>query len=664
MIDATSQADKLTGYRNAYFTAKGIAESDWHPAWLQYHEYATRRPNGRPILPTTDESTSVPGAGTGNRLDPDRQIAVNHIQSVERTIVASTLNRNPSFTLEPMFPGFEAQPKARLGACALNFVWRKEKFNDPIREAYLDSLDYGRGWIKVGWQSSMTRPIAGDTPSGQLADALKAVNDLSRRGARLGHASFTPEEVQRHLTEFGGKLLVEDKPTVRRISPFDMFWDPMATDPMDARWIANRWRCPLAWAQQNSDWQPKARNVLALTDLEASSDPEMNVATAGGTNEYEGKDTVWIVDFFDLGEGTWCQFTENGTDYLRKPSDIPFTFGQPFYWIENIDDTASQHPISEVEVLWPFQRDLTEITMELGLDRIQSRPKIAVRREDAEQLRPLLESRDQGMVVEVDIMPGEGQGLDQVIKHWKPDSNAQILMAQLNKTAQDITMASGVSDYLRAGGGLGETATEVNAKQTAAANFMGEKSGRLRDFIQGTAQRVFMMMQTWSRLPYYVSTKGADPADGNVKDVTVQFGRAHMQGAYEVIVGADSMETKTPQAKAARAQAIASTAIPFMQAGVVDPAKLFSYVMKEGFDVTDPTLLLTQQAYQPPQQQPPPGTDQTQAPPGAVGPMAGVGPAGPSLGGISMTPGTSAGQLGATAAVDRAASGATIPQPQ
>lgn len=638
MIEAKTNAERLDAYQGAYRTAKGQMEANWHPAWQQFHTFYTRRRDGAPLTPVSDLSTAVPGAATQHQLDDNQTLAVNHIQSILRTIVASTLNKNPTFSLDSMTQGFEAPARAKLGAIALNSVWSKEGFNRPIRDAYVDSLQYGRGWIRLGWQSTMTREVVGDTAAAVMADAIAAVGEVSRRGARLGHKPFTPEEVAKHRETFAGALLIEDKPTIRRVSPFDMFFDPLAQDPADARWIAQRWRCPLAAARTNKQWEKQHRLALSMTGIDGTTfDPEV-VDNMGDTGEYQGSDVVWIVDFFDLGDGTWCQFAEGGEGFLRKPAPIPYPFGQPFCWIDNIDDTGNGQPISEVEVIWPHQQDLTNLASELGLDRVQSRGKVMVRREDAEQMRPVLESSDRGLVIPVDIPPGEAT-MDAAYKEIKFSSNAQSLVGQIQLVSSWMTQASGVSDYLRGGATVGETATGVNAMQMAAANYMGEKASRVRDFITEAAQRVFMMMQVYSRLEYFATTKAPDENnEGLVRDATVAFGREHIMGSFRVIVSADSTETKTPEAKRARAQAIAATAIPFVQSGVVDPGRLFNYVMKEGFDMDDPTILLTQQAYNPA----PAPQDPTQ------------GQGGQNLiGGISMTPGTEAGQLGATAARER-----------
>lgn len=655
MISATTQADYFEAYVAAYCNGKQRAEADWHPAWRRYHELYTRRIRGEPLVPSRDFLTSEPGAASHNLIGEDEQLAVNHIQTILRTILATTLNRDPEFSLDPEFEGFHAPAQATMAGCALNFTWRKEKFNNPTRESYVDSLLYGRGWVRFGWQSEFTRPISGQfgddgtLPRSVIQDAADAVNELSRRGARLGRKPFTPDEVAQHMKTYGGKLLVEDKPTMRRVSPFNMFFDPMAETPLDARWIANRWLCPRDYAKNNTDWQPKARSVLGDIEVETATDPMMD-NMGSDTQEYGGKDVVWVVDFFDLAEGTWCQFSEKGSTFLRKPTAIPFPFGQPFNWIENIDDPESPFPISEVEVVWPQQQTLTSIVQELGRDRQQSRPRVFVEKQMGEQIRTALESKDQGLVVEVDAPPSDGP-ITQHISTFKGESNAQVLMAQIGMTEQGIAQASGVSDYLTGGGGIGETATEINAKQVAAANFMGEKSARVRDFIEGNAQRVLMMMQVYSRLPFFVTTKAMDPAAGEVRDVTVSFDRSHMAGTFRVIVSADSTEEKTPQAKMAKAQAIVSTSIPFIQLGVVNPALLFKYVMKEGFGIDDPTELLTQAAYT---QQP---VDESQAPPT---PSQQLTPAQP-IGGISMTPGSMAGQLGASVAADRTTTGATVP---
>jgi len=651
VIDVKNQAERLEAYQAAYKVAKGEAEQIWHPAWRTYHELYTRRSNGAPLLPSTLVSSSEPGAAASatSRLDPEKQLAVNHIQSILRTIMASTFNRSPEFSLLPEYPGFDAPMRAKLAGCALNSAWRNGKFNDPIREAYEDSLQYGRGWVRHGWQASYTREVLapgadGATPRAVLVDALNAVNEMSRQGARLGHKAFTPEEVQQHMARFGGKLLVEDRPTLRHVSAFDVFFDPMAQNFYDARWVAQRWRCPIAFAKKNAAWSDKARKALSQKGLEGmTDDPAVNPGE-GDPIEYGGKDVVWIVDFFDLGEGKWCQFAEGGTEYLLKPGDIPFPFGHPFVPIENIEDTGSGQPISEIEVIWPHQQTLANIASELGIDRVQSRGKVLVRKEDAEQLRPAFESSEQGFVIPVEMPPNEGN-IEQSYKFIQPQSRGAQLSQMQNMETQAMASASGVSDYLRGGGGVGETATEVNAKQSAAANFFGEKASRVRDFIEANAQRTLAMIQVFSRLDFFIETKGMNPETGAVQDVSLSYGKDKFQGAYRVIVSADSTEQKTPQARMARAQAIASTSIPFMQAGVVDPGKLYSWLMKEGFDMEDPTILLTQQAFMPP----------APAQPGA---QAGT----PELmGGVSMTPGSQAGQLGASAAATRTDNGDSVP---
>lgn len=650
MIEASTQKERFAGYSKAYETAKQIVEEKFHPAWNYFHEVFTRRRDGDPLLPAdSGDLTSSPGAATAWRLGADELVAANQAQAVLRTIMATTFNRAPEFSLDPEFEGFSAPRAAILASCALNRAWRNGKFTDQAREAYQDSLLYGRGWVRLGWQSTMTRPIAGDSPAGIVRDAALAVNELSRRGARLGHKPFEEDRIKAHMAQFGGRLLVEDRPTVRRVSPFDMFFDPMALNVEDARWIAQRWRCPVAFAKNNPEWAKKQREALAPDDEQGASIDPAEYLSGAGTGEYEGKDTVWIIDFFDLADGTWCQFAEGGGDYLRKPSPIPYPWGQPFVWIENIEDTASSFPISEIEVIWPHQRDLTNLMKELGEDRIMSRPKLLVDEQDHEQLRPAIEGREAGLVVPVKRDPGAA--LDSSYKFFKPESNANVLMAQWNMAAQQMVQGSGVSDYMRGGANAGETATEVNAKQVASANFMGEKAARVRDFLEAIAQRVLIEIQVFSRLEFYIQAKAPDPnQEGSpVVDAVISYDKSHIQGNYRVIVSADTMEQQTPQAKQARAQAIAATAMPFAQVGIVDLGKLFAFVMREGFDIADPTGLLTQQAFNPMPTAP------EGAPPGGDGGM---------MGGVSMTPGTEAGQLGATAARERFDQGASVPPPQ
>ena len=158
-----------------------------------------------------------------------------------------------------------------------------------------------------------------------------------------------------------------------------------------------------------------------------------------------------------------------------------------------------------------------------------SRPKLLVDEQDHEQLRPAIEGREAGLVVPVKRDPGAA--LDSSYKFFKPESNANVLMAQWNMAAQQMVQGSGVSDYMRGGANAGETATEVNAKQVASANFMGEKAARVRDFLEAIAQRVLIEIQVFSRLEFYIQAKAPDPnQEGNpVVDAQRESGEAYIK---------------------------------------------------------------------------------------------------------------------------------------
>jgi hypothetical protein len=270
-----------------------------------------------------------------------------------------------------------------------------------------------------------------------------------------------------------------------------------------------------------------------------------------------------------------------------------------------------------------------------GKDFDASEPKYFVAADQAEKFREALESDDSSAVHGVDF-PQNGQRIQDFFGTWQGQSRSAELMQQIQSYAAWIAQGSGVTDYMRGFSMTNASATEVNALQTASATFMGEKASAVRDFISNLGSRVFMMMQQYSE-PLYLSTKTLSEDETQILDETVQVNRDNIAGAYEIIVSGDSTERKTPEARAQHAQQLVSTLAPFMQMGTVDPVLLVSYVLKEGFGITDPTRFLTGQAA-------------PQVPGGEVP-------------GISMTSGAEQAQMGASVAMDRAATGETIPTP-
>lgn len=637
MITAKSQRDLAQAYRSAYKVAVDEAEADIHGAWREYIKLYSRRPDGRPLMP--GYAAPAVGASPDGYVSPTEVLPPNHPQGVVRTIAAATLNRNPEFSLSPRFPGQDAPAKARIAAAALNKTWTTHRFNSAVKRAYYDSLIVGRGWCQVGWRRRLSDPIDSNGTNREVLEAAKtAIMRAQARGMEIGMPVYgSVESIREGLGENNGRLVLESRPTMSRVSPFDMFYDPSASDPMQARWVAHRWRCPVDAGMANERWAKSVRSELRATPLdEAFYDPELDLLNGVAGGEYQGNDYVWVVDFFDVEDGTWCQFPANATDgFLLKPQPIPLPFGQPFEWIDDIQVPNSRYPASEVEVIFPHQMALRRAAERYGKDFDASEPKYFVAADQAEKFREALESDDSSAVHGVDF-PQNGQRIQDFFGTWQGQSRSAELMQQIQSYAAWIAQGSGVTDYMRGFSLTNASATEVNALQTASATFMGEKASAVRDFIGNLGSRVFMMMQQYSE-PLYLSTKTLSEDETQILDETVQVNRDNIAGAYEIIVSGDSTERKTPEARAQHAQQLVSTLAPFMQMGTVDPVLLVSYVLKEGFGITDPTRFLTGQAA-------------PQVPGGEVP-------------GISMTSGAAQAQMGASVAMDRAATGETIPTP-
>ena len=181
------------------------------------------------------------------------QLTVNLIFSTINTMGPAVAINNPKFAVHPRNP--ESGPQAIITEEVLNYLWRTHHYQREFRLAILDWMLLGHGWLKAGYKATKppeTKPVEGDWDQFNPPEMDKLDEGIDDRENVPGNT-----ESEMNLS------IDEDRPYLERISPFDMFVDPDARHPKEARWFAQRtWR-PVQDVQADDRYSATQRNRVS-----------------------------------------------------------------------------------------------------------------------------------------------------------------------------------------------------------------------------------------------------------------------------------------------------------------------------------------------------------------------------------------------------------------
>jgi len=551
-------------------------------------------------------------------FDDDNQISIGIIFSTINTIYPSVSIARPKITVEATHPDL-IKPAETVEA-VINYWWKHFGFQDEFRQAVKDYLILGHGWLKTTYlfkEDEVDR-----TPDDMKQELMEKLTEkytavaMSPQDENL----FPSDQEIASLLPTTKKQVLEDHPTVERVSPFDLFVDPDATRLFDARWIAQRIAVPVAEVKGRKDWSAKQRDQV--------------LATKGRMQEQQGfyddqidKDSqyVFVYEHYNLVDGTLCTFALDGSDdFLKKPEPIPYEFGHPFIMLRNYEVPERFYPMGEIECLEPLQLEL-DMTRSAQLRDLLSHTRKYVSRKgsfDQENIERMATARDGEMILAEESAP------DDVTKllFQLPSMDIPQQTYQMSEViSDDLTRVSGVSDYQM--GSMPEirrTATEAGIIQDSANSRAADKLAQIEIALAFVARRICQLGQQYLSVEQVAKIVGED---GSV--TWVQFDQESIQGEFDFEIEAGSTQPQNETFRRQSAlQLMDAVSSPLfapqpdamgMMVPIIDARKLAEHVLRYGFGIKNAQEFLVPEPPPPPVD---PMTGQPMAPgmpPGAPG---------------------------------------------
>lgn len=513
-------------------------------------------------------------------------IAPNMMFSTANVIIPSVMVNYPKVSVNARQPQFEGQ--AEVIEAVVNYYWQHFDFHEEVKLATRDFVMLGMGVSKVSW---VLEESEGEVPRDEWVESAKeALLNASAMQMQAAQAGIEVERLSEDeiigLIPTTRTIVVEDRPHVERVSPFDIYLDPDATRIKNARWIAQRMYVPLSEAKDNDAWSAKARKKLKGTAM-SSAKKDYDLTFAG---EERGKESDFVVvwEYYDLITGKMCTFAEGCDEYLIEPIDFPYTFGHPFVFMLNHIIPEKLYPMGDLEAIVPLQMELALTRTQMVNDRKRYRRMYMYK---PDQIGPdglaALMSSDDNAMIPVDSDSPFGDVIAPIATTALPPE----FYSQTAMILDDMDRTSAVTEYQR--GSVSEirrTATEASMIQDMSNARSADKLAAVERAISEIAERCVQLAQEFLTTEQVANVVGPDGASG-----WVTFDRDAIQGQYDFLVEAGSTQPQNESFRRQSAMQMLDAMGAFIQAGVVDPAKLAEHVLRNGFGVKDPSSFIVQQ---------------------------------------------------------------------
>lgn len=549
-----SSSDKLARYRNRLeHAARWREEQGYDATWRRMIDlYAGRH---FPASMSDEDRIAINVSfSTVNVIEPS--VAINHPK------VVLTANKE------------EDDDKAMIAEAAVNYWWRHYKFKDPLRAAVKDSIICGHGWLKVGWRYvEKDKALDPDEQAAQAMDLKAQADSFAATNPDLAHSLPTDEEIEANVPETN-TVVMEDRPYVERVSPFDMYVDPEATCTTDAKWIAQRTVRTLEDVRKDKRYRPGVRKSVK-GDTTINSEylhPEERKRRGSDIDRV----TVW--EYYDLVNGSLCVFAEGSDDYLIDPQAMPYSFGSPYEYVPNYLVPDEFYGMGDLEQLECIQQELNKTRSQMMNHRKKySRKYMARTAALSPEGRENLASDEDNVIVEI---IDDNQPFSEIIAPVPLSPMSADLYQYSDIMLADIDRISGVNEYAR--GAIPETrrtATEASIISDAANSRAEDKLGKVESVVSNVARKVVQLAQQYLTGEQVARVVGQDGAK-----LWVPFDNEDIQGEFDFEVEAGSTAPINEQQRRQTAVQMLQVLGPLM-GQVLDPAAIAQYVLRDGFGI-------------------------------------------------------------------------------
>ena len=401
---------------------------------------------------------------------PSDRIIVNKAKQLIDSIASATLMRNPKFKLYPTVMGdLEA---AQTAEKYLNQVYSRYGMNKAFQEACFDALVKSCGWLKIGWNLEYeTVPTDQEAVLAEVDRLAGEVQQFELQNPELANSLPSPEDIVPSVLEGAidnqRQVARISHPMLFRVSPFDMFVDPMAKNMSNVRWIAER------VIRNTNDVRNDKRYTSARKDVEPSPLEASRRGTFRGLTNRTGLATgqtiyhdiprqtvIW--EMYSIEYDVFAVWAEGTDEWLVKPRGFPIS-PHPYIFIPMFPVPDRFYPAGILPHITRLQEALSEVATDTLTHKRRSKNMIMMREEYiTDEAQAAINTGAENGIVPISTGGGQEMPLTSIATEFpNPRINQDwyVFEQQMEKYIEELT---GLQDFLKAAPSTRRSALEAS----------------------------------------------------------------------------------------------------------------------------------------------------------------------------------------------------------
>lgn len=545
-----------------------------------------------------------------NLSDQVANLILPHINVIQESVVA----RDPKLICEPIGGGDMAEYNRETSESVLSYFWRRAAGTDHLRDATLDAVRVGSGFVKVGWTHLENEREFDD----EEIDALVYEELVRVNGETVAAGVYVEEpdiELMRDSVPHSETKVIRSEPFIEYVSPYDIFVPVNTRRIEDTRWVVQRLTLPVDEILANPEFDI-SEEELVRDGLVVNSSDEWQAEWRRQTEDARGVygstlalDTATIWEFYDLRTRKMTVFQLDSDNVLWE-GDIPWSHRYPpFVHIRNYVGTGNDFwGFGDIENVAALQDMFNEFLTEQLDNARRAGQKYLVRASAvSDELRAALESDESDIVAPVNLPSGEP--LNQVIVPVFRQALSGDIYAAKAELEDKMRQVLGINDFQA--GGIG--ADRMSA--TAAAVVDGVATLRAQSKIASVEKAAAQMGNLILLLcQEYLDQPTAIRVTSDLGAQWPEISKADIYGEFLVSVEGGSTRAINPATREQQGLRTLGDVVPILVQLGYDPTPALRAGLRDlGYD---PDAILVPMQQQPaempvPQQEPVPGAPST-----------------------------------------------------
>lgn len=519
-----------------------------------------------------------------NLTDQTANMILPHINIIQESVIA----RDPKLICEPMGGGELAELTRETSEGVLTYFWRRTRATEHLRDATMDAVRLGSGFLKVSW-THIEEEMDDEERERRM---LEFGDEQAAAATEAGLFSDSIELLDVDVPNLEARV-IRSEPFVEYVSPYDIFV-PVSTRRLDtARWVAQRITLPVDEIVANPEFNVTEDSIVrdgTTVNISDEYQAEWRRQTEDARGVYGSTlalDTATYWEFYDFRTRKMMVFQLDSNDVMYE-GDIFWSHRYPpFVQIRNYAATGSDFwGFGDIENVATLQGMMNEFMAEQMENARRAGQKYLIRASSvSDELVAALETDEHDVVAPVNIPAGEPLN-DVIVPIFRQALSGDVYAAK-QELEEKIRQVLGINDFQA--GGLGSNRMSA----TAAAVVDGVATLRAQSKIAAveaaaaqTGNLILLLCQEMLDEPTAIRISGVTGATWDT--VT----KEDIYGEFLVSVEGGSTRALNPATREQQGLRTLGEVVPMLVQLGYDPTPALRLALRDlGYD---PNLILVQ----------------------------------------------------------------------